>query len=654
MAEAKGFTMKQTATLKDVYDWAVARNEAAESIRCLLKIPARLGLIDSDLGSLPATISDFERHVAGVGYAMVGSPKNIDENGRRMDARIRALLKRFWAEGSEAGAVDVRRRWTALMSLIEAEEGKPGSGKRWNIGRHRSLSILRSRATMPPEALTQVEIDRIGREVSADKRKALRKSVAFLNALGGLTTELPALVPFMPGQKFASPAGSARARKVDWQALPEAFRASFEAAADTCLNGAEALAQELLARIEAGEDPEGIAAEADLLAQKEIATIGKPTAAREQYRQAIVWLLRSFEDRGGDPAGLTDIGELFSRPIIEGAILDQIERSQKGTDLKDPLVSTTLPARLTSLTTIAKRGLKNSAAVVILKLLGKLHYDGPRKRLKLSEDGGDVRMIVDQIVDSLRQKPDLISIWCDSPRMIADRARYRIQEAQAAEDRERELTGLRLFAGAVAFAIQLSRPLRTACLRHVRIASSGEVHNNLLRTAPSERMYTFRFAPWEIKNTRWINVDVVGSDAAVLREWLEIWRPRMLELKKIESIYLFPGEASPEQDGGNPVNLPIGCYAPSSFLDLWKDAGALIGFDTTPHRMRHIVALSILTSRPGDYARVASVLGNTEAVCREHYGRDDGQAAARESRAAMIAQHPSLFRQLKERHAREQ
>lgn len=178
---------------------------------------------------------------------------------------------------------------------------------------------------------------------------------------------------------------------------------------------------------------------------------------------------------------------------------------------------------------------------------------------------------------------------------------------------------------------------------------------NLLRSAPGTARFTFRFAPWEIKNGNWVTVDVVEDDATILREWIDDWRPRMIELQRLDpkNVYLFPGTAVPKRDEGDPVALPRGCYSVSAFLELWRDASAILGVQETPHRMRHVVALLILALRPGDYAFVSTVLGNTEDTARRHYGRDDGEAAARETRAALLAQHPDLFTKLKRRHANE-
>tara|TARA_B100002049_G_scaffold126596_1_gene93632 strand:+ start:3087 stop:5060 length:1974 start_codon:yes stop_codon:yes gene_type:complete len=644
---------KMSYNLKDVEDWGEANGESADTMRALKRVPARLGMLDADLASLSADPVLFDRDIAGLGYALVSRAKDMEKNGRREDSRVRSLLKRFQA--AHLGIVPqnqvVRARYDALMGLIEANEGEPGSGKRWNIGRHRSLCALRARATVAPENLTQKEIDRIGREMSAEKRKGLRKTVAFLNGLFRLTNEIPELREFLPPVKLEPPAGSSWARRMDWSDLPAAFRASFDAAADACVAGEEDLAEQMLARIEAGEDPETVMAEADELGASEASRVGKPTAAREQYRLAVTWLVRVWEDQGGDVGTLDDIRDLFQRPTIEAAIKDQIARSQSAADLRDPLASTTLKTRLTSLRTLAKRGLEDLKAVAIIKLLQAQHYDVPRKKLAKTGDEAAILMEVDRIFANLRQRPDLANIWSNAPRRIADAAREKIERARLKKNRGQELTALRMFAGAAAYAVQMSRPMRPECLRHGRIASCGDAHSNLVRTAPGEKLFTFRFAPWEIKNDRWVTVEVVGDDAEILREWIETWRPRMIELQQLDkdNVYLFPGAAQPKLEEGDPVVLPRGSYSPSAFLELWRDSSKVLGVHETPHRIRHVVALLILALRPGDYAFVSTVLGNTPKVAEKHYGRDDGQAAAREARAAMLAAHPDLFNQLTKR-----
>ncbi|WP_432257105.1 hypothetical protein [Limimaricola sp. AA108-03] len=648
--------MTTTDTLTDVHSWAVAQEEASDAIRALLRVPARLGLLDADLGTIPADLGHFERCIAGQGHALVSRARDMAASGAREDSRLRALLRRYHSARSHTGSTDpaVRARYNALIEIIAAEEGPPGSGARWNTGKHRSLWVLRARARFAPEALTQGEIDRISAEMGAGKRKGLRRAVAFLGELQRLTNELPALRGFLPLLPLGSPAGSSRARKLDWAGLPKPFRDSFEAAAEACLKGAGDHAEAFLARIEAGEDPETVMAEADAMAEGKSRELGKPTAARTRYREAASWLVRSWEDAGGDTDELCDLRQLFERTTIETAIRDQIARSKGAPDLRDPLDSTTLKARLVALTTLARRGLEDARAVAILKFLGQQHYEMPRLKLKKDRGGAGILMEVDRIAAMLRQKPALAGIWANAPGRIAETARRDVEAAQSAGDRDGEISALRRFAGAAAYALQMSRPLRPTCLRHTRIASKNDAHANLKRVSPRKDLLTFRYAPWEVKNVREVTVDVTGSDAEILREWLDQWRPRMIALQDLDpdNVYLFPGAALPKPDKGDPVALPRGAYAPSSFLDLWRDSSAVLGVHETPHRMRHVVALLTLAAHPGDYARVSAILGNTEATARQHYGRDNGEAAARQSRAAMLAAHPDLFKTLNRRHRR--
>ena len=163
-------------TFRDLLDWAVAHEEGTDTVRAIRYIPARLGMLDHDIATLPADMRFFETSVAGQGYALVSRARNMKSNGRRADSRIRSALRRFLQSKSllPRPTPAHRQRYTQLMALIEAEEGVPGSGALWNTGRHRSLTILRARANCAPEALNQTEIDRIGREISAEDRCARR------------------------------------------------------------------------------------------------------------------------------------------------------------------------------------------------------------------------------------------------------------------------------------------------------------------------------------------------------------------------------------------------------------------------------------------------------------------------------------------------
>ena len=106
------------------------------------------------------------------------------------------------------------------------------------------------------------------------------------------------------------------------------------------------------------------------------------------------------------------------------------------------------------------------------------------------------------------------------------------------------------------------------------------------------------------------------------------------------------GEAKPRLKKRE-VDLPHGCVAPSTMSEIWDEGAQIIGIDLTPHEARHAVATLTLAVEPGNFAKVGSILGDTEETARKHYGRDSGEAAAREVRAVLKKRHPEMFRKMK-------
>lgn len=132
-----------------------------------------------------------------------------------------------------------------------------------------------------------------------------------------------------------------------------------------------------------------------------------------------------------------------------------------------------------------------------------------------------------------------------------------------------------------------------------------------------------------------------------MSDWQEVYRPKYLELRGLDDTpYLFPGKAQPPR-GKAKVVPPAGCMSASSRAALWKLGDQYLGLGLTPHQCRHAVATLTLAIHPGNFALVASILGNTEDVARQHYGRDSGEAAAGKVREALLAHHPDIFSKLK-------
>jgi len=198
--------------MRKFLDWAVDHGEGSNTIRAIRRIPARLDMPDGGLLALPEGLVHFERKIAGTGYRVFKRAKDRDVAGRCEDSRIRAALRRYHSRTAPLLPDDrsVRDRYETLIGLIAAEEGLPGSGARWSVGCHRSLIILRARARCAPEALTQAEIDRIGRGMPRDQRKAFGKAVTFINSLRGAVGDLPAIRACLPDSDLKPPRTSAQ------------------------------------------------------------------------------------------------------------------------------------------------------------------------------------------------------------------------------------------------------------------------------------------------------------------------------------------------------------------------------------------------------------------------------------------------------------
>ncbi|MCB2118549.1 MAG: hypothetical protein KDE06_03875 [Rhodobacteraceae bacterium] len=361
------------------------------------------------------------------------------------------------------------------------------------------------------------------------------------------------------------------------------------------------------------------------------------------YKSAVTWLVRSEQDAAGGSQTLRDLHGLMSRDRIMAAIDEQIARSEGEIELKDPRKSQTLANRLTNLRTIARHGLKDPEIVAHIDLLKEVYKEFVLSPKEMTEEA-------ERFCRLLKHRPEIAARLVNAPRWLADLAEKDLAAARAAGNRLHEEQALRLYAAAVLFAIQLSRPLRTSNLVSLRHRGSAEIGGNL-RWVKKGSHAELRFAKGEIKNDRSIAVHVVGDDAAILHTWMNQHRPRFLELRELsDTPYIFPGSAKPRfvKDA---ISLPEGCLSPAAMVELWDIGERKLGLGITPHQIRHAVATLILSMEPGNFAKAASVLGDTEETVRRHYGQDSGQAAAQAVRGALLAQHPSMFKLMKGRFA---
>ena len=246
----------------------------------------------------------------------------------------------------------------------------------------------------------------------------------------------------------------------------------------------------------------------------------------------------------------------------------------------------------------------------------------------------------------LTRAPHVACGLVNAPARIAARAAVLLDQARAAKSEALELTALRIYAAAVLYASQMSRPVRSGNLIRARVSAAGGKLHRLVWLKQGEHA-EIKFPPDEVKNTTPIPVSILDGDARIVWRWTSELRARYIELRKISaSCYLIPGEAKPRLLKDNVV-LPAGCIAPSTLAEIWDEGCRIIGLAMHPHICRHAIATLVLALEPGNYGKAAAILGITEDTVRRHYGHEDGQRASAEVRKALLAEYPDMLKLLR-------
>ncbi|MBB5723667.1 integrase [Loktanella ponticola] len=629
-------------SLADVINWAEAEGRAKAPIYEALKIPARMGMIDEDIGLIAGDLEYFEKKIADLPIASVSKSKDLDRTRRTSNSRIRSLL-RAYEQAHGAAAVDAgsshRASYTALINWVKDREGFIAKGDLFTTSTHKSLFALRARADISLEQLEQSHIDRIFAVATVEKRRSMAKAIRLLTQLRGLENQRPELCTMLPRTNLTVPKTSDRAERIRWDAFPEGFRKNVASIIAETLATPADLAAWAKREMEAGRSSQEIDQEICAKTAQRGSAPKNPESAKAGYQQAITWLARPQRNACGTFAHLTTLKGLITRDAIEQAIMDQIDRAQRSLLLKDPAKSTTLGSRLTNLTTLAKHGLRDPEVVSHINILRFAHHEFVVTQKEMTDDA-------DHTCRMLRDRPHLAAAFVHAPTTISVKALQTLERAVGRHDNAAEDRALRMFASAVAHGLQLSRPLRTSNLIALRHKGTRERGGNI--TWIKKRTHAeLRFEKGEIKNDQVITVHVMGHDAALLWDWIEIYRPRFLALRDLpDSAYVFPGLAQPRLPKRG-VTLPVGAMAASSFAELWALGHAAVNLGIQPHSCRHAVATLILAVEPGNFAKAAAVLGDKESTVRRHYGKDSGEAAAMNVRAALLAHHPEVFNIMK-------
>lgn len=429
------------STLHDVAAWGASNGASRDAIYEVKKIPARLGMHDDDLGLIPACLRHFEHVVAPSGYGVVSKATDIDGARRRGNARVRSLLQQFLASVVPAGATSAgsaRALWDPLIDYVADLEGFVDEGAPWTRGASRSLTLFRARAACGPAALDQAEVDRINRELDANRRKSLRKAIKRVNALVAVSDQHPAIAAMLPAAPLRQPSAADRARRIVWEMLPATFRASTETLFARATETPEDQAAEVRRRLAAGEDRATVLAEFEAMRTREM---GNRAAAHANYRNAISWVLRGQLDRGLDLGTLADVRALLTVRAIEDALDDHVARSKSSMKLKDADKSQTGHNRITALRTLALYGLRDLVLAEDIKLLA-----APRARVVRAPGKDGLEEDAKLFCAELLRAPHLAARFVNAPARLAALAEGLLVEARAAKSEARELSALRLYA----------------------------------------------------------------------------------------------------------------------------------------------------------------------------------------------------------------
>jgi integrase len=623
-----------SATIADVVVWATDANLHRDTIYELRKIAARLGITEEDLSAIPADLFYFETSIAPTPYGSVSNASNIEAARKRGNSRLRSCLKKFG--GSKPNLCsDVSESFLKLIEAVKDREGFSACGADLPTCQHLPIYTLRRLSRVPLANLDQAEVNQMVEGSTPETRRSLVKGIKALNMLRDGQSKWPEIGCLLPPTELQVPSGRERAYRLKWSEFTPEFRENVDALFAETLVNPESLAQRAKQMMTDGVSSEAINKFVTdrTMGRKHISK--NHEAAKATYRAAITWVARAYATLH-PLTELVDPQQLFDRDIIRRAIDDQITRSNTSLKLKDANKSCTLANRLVSLKTLALYGLRSEAVVLDIEVLSAAYKDYIIKQREMTDNA-------DAICTALQHNPHLASRFVNAPTALTHLAGEVLRAAQETNNKLHELNALRLYAVAALYAIQLSRPLRTRNLITLRHRLSPHLGKNLRWLKDGEHA-EIRFNSLETKNERTIRVAVVGKDAQILWNWQNIYRPRLIELSGCnDSPYLFPGAATPRLVK-NGLTLPDGTMSPASFAELWAKGDQVIGLGLTPHSCRHAIATLVLAKEPGNFAKAAAVLADSEATVRKHYGKDSGESASSAVRSVLLAQYPSLFK----------
>ena len=302
-----------------------------------------------------------------------------------------------------------------------------------------------------------------------------------------------------------------------------------------------------------------------------------------------------------DPAEMTDLAVLCRAEVVAPLISHWKAKTAASDALKRVDETATIHSYLSRLEVVASRALgdpEEAARIAILRITDDA-ISNPFVR-GMAKDR-------EEFVAYVAGNPQAVEALIEAPFALAREAGRQLAGWEGL-DRATRMRALRLYAGAMQFGLQMTRPIRPDNLRLLTI-DGPEV--NIRRPLTGRGQAILRLPPAETKNRRRLEHAIPHDVWAILDGWLTTWRPRWLEIfGYADSVHLVPGASA------------SGALSMQSASTIWNDAAAMIGLPTmTGHMARHACATIYLAAHPGDFETVASLLGDKVETVRAFYER---------------------------------
>jgi hypothetical protein len=600
MKHDRTLTSETDPTFADFLKWARETGEGKDTIGQIRKVAERLDMTEEELVQIPANLGYFEKVIAVSAYGAASRSKDLDTARKRGNSRIRKALERFLASrGHEVADADVRASYDKAIGFIVENEGFVEQGALFSTSTHKPFLLVRARARLALPHLIQAEFDRLWHDATPEGRKSLRNFARRITELRRGHNRWPDLADHLPRHDFVVPASSDRARRIEWQSLPESFRADAEDVFRQTLRLPADMKAWAKEQIKLGRPAVEVDAEIAARRGKKKKLPKNLKSALAGYRQATTWLIRETHPPETGFEGLGTVRELITTDALEAACDAQIARSAASVTLKDADKSSVLWSRFTNLTTIARHGLRDPELLARISLVRMFYADYVLSPIEMAADA-------EAICNRLRKTPHLAAAFVNASARLSAISASKLAAASTDFARER---ALRLSACAAAYAVQVSRALRPANLFMPRRTATEGCPRNLTWIVDGQHA-EIKFTGGEVKNGQTVIVHLRGDDARVLWQWDRVDRPALMKLRGIDdSPYLFPGTAAPRLRKES-LKLPNGCMSVAAIMELWDLGDRQLGLGLTPHQCRHALATLMLAVRPGDFANVSSVLAN--------------------------------------------